>query len=149
MVYLAPTGSGQEFKPVDVSEKFPQLAGITKRVVASPAELKEKILIFESGLDDYAVELVKLGLSDVLEQKEGIKALCAYFCGADEPANRICFAFCSEGKNGFTLRKTSMDAYHKSLEIAERFRRNEENLFVPVDSLTARDMLDEYLAAEA
>jgi hypothetical protein len=149
MIYLAPTGSGQEFQPVDVSEKFPQLAGVTKRVVASPAELKEKILIFESGLDDYAVELVKLGLSDVLEQKDGIKTLRAYFCGADESANRICFAFCQEGKNGFTLRKTSMDAYHKSLEITERFRGNDENLFVPVDSLTARDMLDEYFAEEA
>jgi predicted nucleic-acid-binding Zn-ribbon protein len=149
MVYLAPTGSGQEFKPVDVSEKYPHLSGITKRVVASAAEMKEKILIFESGLNDYAVELVKLGLSDILEQKEGSKALCAYFCGADEAANRICFAFASEGTSGFTLRKTSMDAYRKSLEIAETLRRDEENLFVPVDSLTARDMLDEYLAEEA
>lgn len=148
MVYLAPSGSGQEFRPVDVGDKFPQLSGVKKRVVASAAELKEKILIFESGLNDYAVELVKLALADVLEQKEGSKAVRGFFCGADEAANRICFAFASEGVSGFTVRKTSMDAYRKSLDIAESLRGGDENLFVPVDSLTAHDLLEEYLAEE-
>lgn len=144
MVYLAPSGSGREFQPVDVGEKFPQLADVKKRVVATPAELKEKILIFEAGLDDYAVELVKYALADVLAEKSVQKAVQGYFSYADEQTNRICFAFFPEGEGGPVMRKTSMDAYRKSLEIAREHRRPEENSFVPVDAVTAKNILDEY-----
>lgn len=146
MVYLAPNGSGAEFQPVDVGERFPQLAGVKKRVVASPAELKEKILIFEAGLDDCAVELVKYALASVLEEKYGRKAVRGYFSGAD--ADRISFLFFPEGESGPVLRRTTMDGYRKSLEIARRFRRPEGNEFVPVDSVTARDILAEYRGAQ-
>lgn len=148
MVYLAPSGSGHEFRPVDVSDKFPQLEGVRKRVVPSSAGLKEKVLIFEAGLDDYAVELVKLALADVLEQKDGRKAVHGYFCDADEANNRISFAFFPEGDTEPIIRKTSMDAYRKSLEICRKLRPAEGNSFLPVDSLTARNLLQEYLAAE-
>lgn len=148
MIYLVPGGSGKEFRPVDVSDTFPQLAGVKKRVVSSPAGLKEKILIFEAGLNDYAVELVKLALADVLEQKDGKKSVNGYFCSADEENNRISFAFFSEGESEPAVRRTSMDAYRKSLEIAEKLRGDDDNSFIPVDSLTAHDMLQEYLAGE-
>lgn len=144
MIYLAPNGSGTEFQPVDVSEKFPQLAEVKKRVVASPAELKEKILIFEAGLDDLAVELVKYALAGVLEEKCGKKAVHGYFSYADDGENRIGFVFFPEGQNTPVLRKTNMDAYRKSLEIVRKLHRPGGNCFQPVDSLTARDMLEEY-----
>ncbi len=144
MVYVVPGGSGREFRPVDVGEKFPQLEGVKKRVVATPAELKEKILIFEAGLDDYAVELVKYALAGVLEKKSGEKDMQGFFSYADEENNRICFSFFPEGQNTPVLRKTSMDAYRKSLEIAREDRRPEGNCFLPVDSLTAREILEEY-----
>lgn len=144
MVYVAPSGSEREFRPVDVGEKFPQLAGVKKRVVATPAELKEKILIFEAGLDDYAVELVKYALAGVLAEKTGKKTVQGYFSYADEKSNRICFSFFPEGEDGPVLRKTSMDAYRKSLEIAQSRRGPEENSFIPVDSLTAKELLDGY-----
>ena len=46
------------------AEVFPQLRGVRKRVTGSLATLKEKILLFEDGLDDRAAELVKLLLQD-------------------------------------------------------------------------------------
>lgn len=144
MVYVVPNGSGREFQPVDVGEKFPQLAGVKKRVVSSPAELKEKILLFEAGLDDYAVELVKYALAGVLDKKYGGKTLEGYFCFADEGENRIGFSFFPEGGKDPVLRKTSMDAYKKSLEIAKSREPDEGNRFVPVDALTAKDLLEEY-----
>ena len=144
MVYVAPSGSGQEFQPVDVSDQFPQLAGVKKRVVATPAELKEKILIFEAGLDDYAVELVKFALADVLAEKTGRKSVQGYFSYADETSNRICFAFFPEGEPEPVMRKTSMDAYRKSIEIARKHRRPEGNSFIPVDAVTAKNLLDEF-----
>ena len=146
MVYLAPGGSGDEFRPVDVGSRFPQLAGVKKRVVSSPAALKEKILIFEAGLDDFAVELVKFALADMLTQKDGKKPVQGYFCEADEESNRIAFSFFTEGEDAPLMRKTSMDAYRKSLEIAQKLSREDEDCFEPVDALTARDMMQEYLA---
>lgn len=144
MVYLVPNGSEKEFQPVDVNQKFPQLAPVTKRVVSSPAELKEKILIFEAGLDDRAVELVKYALAGVLEEKRGKKAVRGYFSFADESENRIGFVFFPEDEKEPVLRRTSMDAYRKSLEIVKGQEIPESNSFLPVDSLTARDILNEY-----
>jgi hypothetical protein len=144
MVYLAPNDKAGEFQPVDVSEKFPQLAGVKKRVVSTPAELKEKILIFEAGLNDYAVELVKAALASVIEEKAGCKTVQGYFCCADEEANRITFTFFLEGENSPVLRRTSMDAYRKSLEIAGSLRTPEGNCFVPVDSVTALNLFADY-----
>ncbi len=148
MVYLAPSGSGKEFQPVDVSEKFPQLSGVKKRVVSSPAELKEKVLIFESGFDDRAVELVKYALAGVLDKKHGKKVVEGYFQSADEKGNRICFSFFLEGSREPVFRATRLDAYRKSLEIAEASDKPEDGCFLPVDALTARNMLGEYLGAQ-
>ena len=71
MVYLVPNGGKEELDAVDVDRAFPQIGYVQKRVVSSLAELKEKILIFEAGLDDRAVELVKWALSAVVEKKDG------------------------------------------------------------------------------
>lgn len=144
MVYLAPNGSTGEFQPVDVSRTFPQLCGVVKRVVSTQAEMKEKILIFEAGLDDRAVELVKLALSSVLEEKRGRRAVQGYFSDADEAANRITFSFFPEGETEPVFRRTSMDAYRKSLEIARGHSEPEANCFLPVDSVTARGLLADY-----
>ncbi len=141
MVYLAPNGSGREFRPVDVGEKFPQLAGVKKRMVATPAEMKEKILIFEAGLDDYAVELVKYALAGVLDKKYGRKIAEGYFRSADEEGNRIRFSFFPEGQKEPLSRGTRFDAYRRSLEIAAAAEQPEDGRFVPVDALTARGML--------
>ncbi len=143
MVYMAPGGSG-EFQPVDISKKFPQLAEVKKRVVASPAELKEKILIFEAGLDDSAVELVKYALADVLKEKRGVKTAKGYFSFASDEENRIGFVFFPEGQETPVIRKTSMDAYRKSLEIVNAYPSDEGNSFVPVDCVTARRLLTEF-----
>ncbi len=142
MVYLVPNGSSGEFRPVDVGEKFPQLAGVKKRVVSTPAEMKEKILIFEAGLDDFAVELVKYALAGVLEKKYGKKAVRGYFYSTDE--EEIRFTFFPEGEKEPVVRSTRMEAYRKSLEIVRSAPAPDENSFLPVDSLTARSLLEEY-----
>lgn len=148
MVYMAPNGSGNEFQPVDVSERFPQLAQVTKRVVSSPAELKEKILIFEAGLDDRAVELVKFALAGVMENKYGKKTVEGYFCGADQEEDKISFAFFPQGESRPVQRSTRMGAYLKSLEIVRQSSSSDGgNRFIPVDALTARGILDEYRGA--
>lgn len=142
MVYLVPNGSSGEFRPVDVSEAFPQLAEVKKRVVATPAEMKEKILIFEAGLDDFAVELVKYALAGVLDRKYGKKTVRGYFYSASE--EEISFTFFPEGEKEPVVRVTRMEAYRKSLEIARGTPEPDGCSFLPVDSLTAREMLENY-----
>lgn len=145
MVYAVPNGSGKEFQPVDIAEKFPQLTGLKKRVVPTLAQLKEKVLIFEAGLDDIAVELVKYALEGVLRKKYGKETENAYFCYADEAENRIGFSFFLEGEEKPVQRVTRLDAYRKTLEIV----KNTENpvaggSFAPVDSVTAEKILEKY-----
>lgn len=145
MVYAVPNGSGREFQPVDVAEKFPQLVGLKKRVVPTLAQLKEKVLIFEAGLDDIAVELVKYALAGVLREKYGKKTENGYFCYADEAENRIGFSFFLEGSDEPVQKSTRMDAYRKTLEIVNYAQNSADGgCFEPVDAVTAEKILEEY-----
>lgn len=149
MVYLSPNGGGCGCESADADSEFPQLAGLTKRLVATPEALKEKILIFEAGLNDYAVELVKLALAGVLDKKYGKKTSAGYFCYAEEPENEIVFSFLLEGEDEPVCRRTRMDAYRKSLEIVKSAGCGTGPGFVSVDCMTARKILDHYHEGES
>ena len=146
MIYLSPNGAGCE--GVDVEVEFPQLAGVTKRMVTTPEALKEKILIFEAGLNDVAVELVKFALAGVLDKKHGKKTLAAYFCYADEVKNEIGFTFLLEGTSEPVRRHMRMDAYCKSLEIAKTAGSAQTGGFCLVDFVTAQRILENYRESE-
>ena len=145
MVYLAPSGNSRELDSVDISGKFSKLSSVKKRVVTTMPGLKEKILIFESGLSDYAVELVKFALADVMNEKYGKRAENCYFCCADEAEDKIGFSFLFEGESEPVRRSTRLDAYEKSLEIVKSSEIPDQDPgFLTVDSGTARRILDEY-----
>jgi predicted RNA-binding Zn-ribbon protein involved in translation (DUF1610 family) len=147
MVYLSPNGGCCE--EAGLETEFPQLHGVAKRLVTTPEALKEKVLIFEAGLDDRAVELVKLALSGVLDKKHGKKTSAGYFCYADETKNEIGFSFLLEGETEPVRRHTRMEAYRKSLEIVESAGpARMDDGFVPVDSMTAQKTLDDYRESE-
>lgn len=143
MVYVVPNGNECEIASVDVSKEFPRLSGMRKRVVISLAGLKEKILIFEAGLDDTAVELTKLALTDVAAQKHGAVVDSCYFCSADEEAERITFSFFLHGESKPVVQGTRMDVYRKSLEIVESIGRPGEE-FCAVDASAAQQILRAY-----
>lgn len=149
MIYVVPNGCDCALESVDVSESFPQLSGVTKRVVSSLTGLKEKILIFEAGLNDYAVELVKLALAGVASKKHGRTVADGYFCFVDEPANRIVFSFFLEDEKEPVQQGTRMDVYKKSLEIVENTGINVAgDQFIAVDSAAADKILREYRGEE-
>lgn len=148
MVYLSPNGGGSG-EEADLEKEFPQLAGVSKRLVSTPEALKEKILIFEAGLDDRAVELVKFALSGVLNRKHGKKTTACYFCYADEPKDEIGFSFLLEGETEPVRRHTKMEAYRKSLEIVESADPARTDGFFPVDNMTAQKILDDYRESES
>jgi hypothetical protein len=145
MIYVVPNGNDCALQSVDVSEAFPQFNEMTKRVVTSLTGLKEKILIFEAGLDDLAVELVKLALTDVAEKKHGKSVASGYFCYADEQAGRISFSFFLKGTKEPVHQDTRMDVYNKSLEIVESVGASAAGGdFKSVDSEVAQNVLREY-----
>lgn len=146
MVYLSPNGG--ECGEVDLETEFPQLRGVAKRLVTTPEALKEKVLIFEAGLDDRAVELVKFALSGVLDRKHGKKTAAGYFCYADEPKDEIGFSFLLEGEAEPVRRHTRMEAYRRSLEIVKNAGPSREDGFFPVDGMTAQKILDDYHESE-
>ncbi len=149
MVYVVPNSGCCPLEPVDVGEAFPQFNGLAKRVVSSLAGLKEKVLIFESGLNDFAVELVKLALTDVAGKKHHKTATAGYFCFADEKENRIGFSFFLQGEEKPVQQGTRMDVYRKSLEIVESVGTVlQDDQFIAVDSAAAEDILRVYRGGE-
>jgi len=149
MIYVVPNGNDCTLQSVDVSEEFPQFQEITKRVVTSLTGLKEKILIFEAGLDDLAVELVKLALTDVACKKHGRSVTSGYFCFVDQQTGRIGFSFFLEGETEPVHQDTRMDVYHKSFEIVESVGALAvDGEFKAVDSEVAQKILREYRGEE-
>ena len=148
MIYVVPNGCDCALESVDVSESFPQLSGVTKRVVTSLIGLKEKILIFEAGLNDDAVELVKLALVGVAAKKYDKTVANGYFCFVDEPDNRIVFSFFLQDAKEPVQQGTRMDVYHKTFEIVKNVGAEAEDDFIAVDSVTAEKILREYRGEE-
>jgi hypothetical protein len=79
-----------------------------------------------------------------LEKKHGKKTIQGYFCSADEAEDRISFTFFPEGRDQLVERNTRMEAYQKSLEIVRAAAMEEGNSFLPVDSVTAKSLLEQY-----
>ncbi len=144
MIYLVPEGNNQMLRKVEVDTRFPQLAGVRKRAVVSPMELKEKVLIFEAGLDDISVELVKTGLAAIVEdkQKETVDAGC--FCFANQQTDRIGFLFFVDGEETPLKKATRFATYQKAMEISKQCGEKPSDDFIHVDSRMAARLLEKY-----
>ncbi len=119
---------------------------IRKRIVSSVEELKEKILIFESGLNDAACELAKLAMGQTIERKKEQKTSAGYFSSADPENNKITFVFRFEDEDLLPLYQTTQfEVYKKTLEITESLHFDPcGSDFLRVDTEMARLMLEEY-----
>lgn len=110
MIYFIPDTKQNFFSDSSLEKEFNDLENVTKRLVSSLNDLKEKVLIFESMLDDKAIELVKLRLQKALEYRLKEKICASYFCLIDRDLEKISFAFFSS---------TKKEAYHQSIEIQD------------------------------
>ena len=69
MVYFIPKIDHFQLCDNELEEKYSNLRNISKRIVPTFNSFKEKIFIFESGLDDMSVELTKLAISQTVSKK--------------------------------------------------------------------------------
>ena len=115
MVYLEP--NGDDTAVCGMEQRHPGTKKIRKRLVKTPQEWMEKILIFESGLDDMAVELVKLALHGLVERKYGGPVKQGYYRASDPTIEFIGFSFFVQGKEEPVSQGTSLEIYRKSQNI--------------------------------
>ncbi|ARP51169.1 MULTISPECIES: CpXC domain-containing protein [Caproicibacterium] len=144
MIYLVPEGNEKSLRKVEVDKRFPQLAGVKKREVASPMELKEKVLIFEAGLDDMGVELVKSGLAGIVEERQHVSVEAGCFCFANTEADRMGFVFFIDGKEEPIKKATRFATYEKAMEISHDCGGEQGDDFVRVDGGAAARVLETY-----
>ena len=135
MICLRPSGA------VSGAEPIPAVRALKKRSVKNPQELKEKILIFEAGLDDAAVELVKNAIVTVV-RKNLDGNVHAYFCAATEEELR--FALFVKGRQEPVYQTTKMAVYRQSQEVLRTLDYKSPDDFAVVNSKLAQSLLDEY-----
>ncbi|MEG1426958.1 MAG: CpXC domain-containing protein [Oscillospiraceae bacterium] len=138
MIALTPSaGKAKTIEPT------PEIANIIKRRVKSLAEMKEKIMIFDSGLDDVAVELVKNALCSIIRNSYKSNKIKAYF-------SRICpdkgleFAIFLGGKKEALYHATKAEVYNQSAEVLRSLNFSEPNQFLRVGPTLAEKILQEY-----
>ena len=117
------------------------LEHIKKRIVANIEELKEKVLILEEGLNDYATELVKTALTQVVTSKWGVAPEKSFYCGIDHDKNTIEYVFYLNEEDPPIYQGIKMDVYQASLEIVESIVTKEPNAFLRIDNHIAQEIL--------
>lgn len=145
MVYYIPDFDRDKVEDSGLEQEYEDLDDITRRVVRSFNELKEKIHIFESGLDDKAVEIVKVALSGVAEKRTGEKINCGYFSKYSKDEGVIGFTFFVGDDNRQLVQTTRAEIYDKSAEIANAYDRNTDSRsFVVINKDWAENALYQY-----
>lgn len=121
----------------------PAINGIVKRRVKNLAELKEKILIFDNGLDDVAVELVKNALSEIIRRSYKTNKLKIYFSRVCEDGG-LEFAIFMQGRKDAVYHATKAEVYSQSAEVLRSLNFAEAEGFMRVGPTLASRLLEEY-----
>ena len=131
MIYLIPKIDRYQLCDKELEEKYSNLRNINKRVVADFNSFKEKIFIFESGLDDMAVELTKAVIGDRESNTMGF----TYFTGEEMTPY---------------VQTARLEIYGKSKEIVEQFAIKDKKLkgFIKIDGEWADNILYRYKRAK-
>ena len=139
MIYVQPKDEDPAIlKQISVSG----LEDIKKRIVTNIEELKEKVLILEAGLNDYATELVKVALTQVVTAKWGIAPEKSFYCGVDHDKNTIEYVFYLNEEEPPVYQGIKMDVYQASLQIVESIVTEEPNAFLRIDNRVAKEILE-------
>ena len=121
MVYYIPDIDREKLTDAALEKEYGNLEGITRRLVSNYNELKEKIHIFESGLDDKVIEVVKAALKDVVEKRTGEEVTGGYFSKYSVEEDRIGFTFFVGDEGEQFVQTTRLEIYEKSASVAKAF----------------------------
>ena len=147
MIYLIPKVEHFQLADKALEEQFKTLKHIDKRLVPNFNTFKEKIFIFESGLNDMAVELTKLAVSEAVAQKHGIENVKeGYLSMYNSETNTMGFTFyIGEDKQPY-VQKARLEIYGKSLSVVNEMAVKDKKLkgFIRIDREWAENILYRY-----
>lgn len=146
MVYYIPNVDRRQLVDDRLETEFPELNDVKKRVVPTVNALKEKLYIFDLGLDDMAVELTKLAVAELIAKSQKIHVTEGYLSAYDEEANTIGFEFFVGETGKPFLQSTRIEVYTRSLEIVQTYFADEDNRkgFIAIDRRWAKEALAQY-----
>ena len=151
MVYLIPKIDRFRLCDSELEEKYANLRNITKRVAPDFNSFKEKIFILESGLDDMAVELTKVAISQTVSKKlDGEKVYEGYLSMYDRESNTMGFTYFTGEDRRPYVQTARLEIYGKSKDIVEQFAVKDRKLkgFIKIDGEWAENILYRYKRAK-
>ncbi len=151
MVYLIPKIERFQLCDRDLEKKFSNLRNINKRIVPDFNAFKEKIFIFESRLDDMAVELTKAAIRQTVSHKlGGVKIAEGYLSMYDRESNTMGFTYFTGDDLKPYVQTARLEIYAKSKDIIEKFAVKDKKLkgFVKIDGEWAENILYRYKRAK-
>ena len=151
MVYLIPKIDRFQLWDKELEDKYSNLRNISKRVVSDFNSFKEKIFIFESRLDDMAVELTKVAISQTVSKKlGGVEVHDGYLSMYDRESNTMGFTYFTGDERTPYVQTARLEIYGKSKDIVERFAVKDKRLkgFIKIDSEWAENILYRYKRAK-
>lgn len=150
MVYLIPKIDRFQLCDKALEEKYNHLRSISKRVTPDFNAFKEKIFIFESRLDDMAVELTKVAISQTVAKKLGVEVHGGYLSMYDSENNTMGFTYFTGEERTPYVQTARLEIYGKSREIVEKFAAKDKRLkgFVKIDKEWAENILYRYKRAK-
>lgn len=119
------------------------ISNLVKRRVKNLAELKEKIMIFDAGLDDVAIELNKNALCSIIRKSYGTGKIKAYFSRIC-PDGSIEFAIFIGDRKEPLYHATKKEVYDQSAEVLRSLNFSEPNEFLRVGPTLAEKILEKY-----
>lgn len=146
MVYYIPHVERAKVVDQKLETEFADLAGIRKRIVPDINSIKEKIAVFEKGINDMALELTKLAVSDVVAKETSHNVYAGYFTDMDEEKNSISFQFFVGGERRSYIQTTRLEVYKRSLDIVRRYfpKENKKPGFLNIGRVWASSALEKY-----
>ncbi len=145
MVYFVPDVDRDKVTDEALEKEYGDLAGIRRRLVGDYNELKEKIHIFESGLDDRVIEVVKAALKDIVQKRTGDTVTGGYLSKYSVSEDRIGFTFFVGENHEQFVQTTRLEIYDKSAAVAKAVKEDEnDRSFRAVNREWARNALYQY-----
>lgn len=151
MVYLIPKIDRFQLCDKELEEQYSNIRNISKRVVSDFNSFKEKIFIFESRLDDMAVELTKVAISQTVSKKlGGVEVSEGYLSMYDRESNTMGFTYFTGEERTPYVQTARLEIYSKSKEIVDQFAVKDKKLrgFVNIDREWAENVLYRYKRAK-
>lgn len=151
MVYLIPKIDRFQLCDKELEEKYSNLRNINKRIVPTFNSFKEKLFIFESGLDDMAVEMTKLAISQTVSKKlDGAEITDGYLSMYDRESNTMGFTYFIGKDRDPYVQTARLEIYGKSKGIIDKFAIKDKKLkgFIKIDREWAENILYRYKRAK-